>query len=134
MTFLAASPASERIRLAKRGANSVSWEPVNNGATVGQRGSENGVILCDEERTIGARITLERDGDIAPFAITCGIYGWMFHTRFFGTEAGAATAYERMKEALNKILDTIPCSDDLEVEVKSCQVSEAISAFIEQFP
>jgi hypothetical protein len=46
-------------------------------------GSEGGTIVLDEEHGLGARITLEKDGAIAPFTITCGIYGWMAHTRFF---------------------------------------------------
>jgi hypothetical protein len=39
----------------------MSWQPFDNGATVGQRGSEDGVTLRDEEHDLGARITLERD-------------------------------------------------------------------------
>jgi len=42
------------------------------GATLGQKGSESGVILRDEEHPQEARITLERDTRTAPFAITCG--------------------------------------------------------------
>jgi len=46
------------------------------------RGSEGGVIVRDEEHALGARITLETGCGIAPYAITCGIYGWMMHTCF----------------------------------------------------
>jgi hypothetical protein len=112
----------------------MSWAPVENGATVGQRGSENGVILQDDEHELGARITLERDGDNAPFAITCGIYGWMVHTRFFGSEVEASAELERMKEALAAILEIIPSVDDPEGEEKGRRVCEAISAFVDRFP
>ena len=42
--------------------------------------SEGGVILRELEHPDGARIALERGGAVSPFAITCGIYGWMVHT------------------------------------------------------
>ena len=56
------------------------WVAVENGATIGTLGSEGGVIERDEEHADGARITIEQGGTIAPYSITCGIYGWMFHT------------------------------------------------------
>jgi hypothetical protein len=34
-------------------------------------------VIFDQEHELGARITLERNTRAAPFAITCGIYGWM---------------------------------------------------------
>jgi hypothetical protein len=64
-----------------------SWHQFEDGATLGQKGSESGVILRDEEHPQEARITLERDTRTAPFAITCGIYGCMLHTRFFSQES-----------------------------------------------
>ena len=65
----------------------MSWQPFDDGKTIGQRGSEKGIIVGDEEHLEGARVTLEQDGEAAPYAITCGIYGWMVHTRFFGGES-----------------------------------------------
>ncbi|HZL90466.1 MAG TPA: hypothetical protein VFB96_19020 [Pirellulaceae bacterium] len=112
----------------------MAWVPIESGTTVGQAGSENGVVLRDEEHELGARITLERDTVNAPFAITCGIYGWMFHTRYFGGEIEAVEAFERMKDSLGAILGTIPSVDDPHVDVKSRQVCEAISSFVERFP
>ena len=70
------------------------WEPFDNGGTIGQEGSENGTIISDEEHLRGARITLERTTPTAPFAITCGVYGWMVHTRFVSTEAEAIAQFE----------------------------------------
>jgi hypothetical protein len=54
------------------------WYPLHN---IGQKGSEEGIIPRDEEHPQEARIHLERDTRNAPFAITCGIYGCMMHTR-----------------------------------------------------
>jgi hypothetical protein len=82
------------------------WYPFENGATLGQKGSERGTILRDEEHPQEARITLERDARIAPFAITCGIYGCMLHTRFFSLESEATSQYEQMKIALSELLAT----------------------------
>lgn len=51
------------------------WTKAEDGKTIGQVGSENGVIILDEEYLCASRITLERDGIIAPYSITCGVYG-----------------------------------------------------------
>ena len=78
----------------------MTWRSYENGKTVGKQGSEDGTIFRDEEHVEGSRITLERGGHVAPFAITCGIYGWMAHTRFFGSETEAQSEFDAMKEAL----------------------------------
>jgi hypothetical protein len=112
----------------------MAWVLLDGGSTIGQSGSENGIIVRDEEHGLGARITLERDSQHAPFAITCGIYGWMCHTRFFGSEAEAVVEYERMKGGLVGILEGIPRLDDPECDAKGRRVAEEIGAFVEQFP
>ena len=108
------------------------WYPFDGGQTVGQLGLEGGIILRDEEHMDGARITLERGGR-APFSITCGVYGWMVHTRFFSDESEARTEFESMKVALARILDIIPLVEEADDE-KLAAVSDAISNFIERFP
>lgn len=112
----------------------MGWATLENGGTVGSRGSENGVILIDEEHSLGARITLERDGAIAPFSITCGIYGWMLHTRFLDSLARAEADLGKMKDALNVILLSIPREDDPQVDVKMKVVTDSIAAFVHRFP
>jgi hypothetical protein len=97
-------------------------------------GSEGGSVIVDDEHGLGARITLEKDGAIAPFAITCGIYGWMVHTRFFSSLDEAMRAYEAMKPELATILEAIPPTSDPEVDEKSARVSKAISDFVDRFP
>jgi hypothetical protein len=107
-----------------------SWYPFENGATLGQKGSENGEILRDEEHPLEARITLERDGTVAPFAVTCGIYGCMLHTRFFSLEDEACVQYDRMKDALAALLATEqeggPDGYD--------SFLDGVAAFVEAFP
>ena len=113
----------------------MGWVPFDGGSTVGQRGSEEGVVLRDDEHDLGARITLERDcaGGI-PFAITCGIYGWMFHTRFFSSGTEASAEFDQMREVLADILDLIPRVDDPDSGAKCQRVCDAIGEFAARFP
>jgi len=106
------------------------WNAFDNGATLGQRGSEDGVTIRDEEHSLGARITLERDGAIAPFAITCGIYGWMMHTRFFRLETEASSQYDLMRNAIAELLEKASMSSDGGLEV----LTGGVSAFVETYP
>jgi hypothetical protein len=110
------------------------WEPFDTGGTIGQEGSENGTIIRDEEHLRSARITLERDTPTASFAITCGVYDWMVHTRFFAIEADALAQFDAMKGALTEITATIPRTDDPELDAKMGDVSTALTLFIQQYP
>jgi len=76
------------------------WNAVDAGRTLGTTGSEGGVIVRDDEHDAGARITLEEATAIAPFAITCGVYGVMVHTRYFGERVVAERAHDEMRAAL----------------------------------
>src|SRR5215471_20119996 len=111
-----------------------AWYPFDQGSTIGQSGSEDGVIVRDDEHPVGARITLERNAPTAPFTITCGIYGWMVHTRFFRAEAESDAEYESMRDALASILDVVPEVSEVEEDEKVNRVDQAITAFLEQFP
>jgi hypothetical protein len=112
----------------------MSWRAFRDGSSIGVRGSEEGTILLDEEHQDGARITLERNGKTAPFAITCGIYDWMVHTRFFGEETQARQDFEAMKGALDDIVRAIPFLDDPDLEKKWKAVISAIYEFVERYP
>jgi hypothetical protein len=81
------------------------WVEYNGGATIGTTGSEDGVIIADEEHTEGGRITLERDGRTAPFSVTCGVYGMTAHTTFHGALDEAAAQYEAMRAEIGRLLD-----------------------------
>jgi len=108
------------------------WQSFDSGATVGQPGSEGGVIVRDEEHEAGARATLERDCGSVPWTVTCGVYGWFFHTRFLGSEAEAE--FPAMLNGLAAILDIIPRVDDPDADAKMGVVSQAISEFVARFP
>jgi hypothetical protein len=61
------------------------WTKFDKGSSIGTTGSEGGKITEDFECIDGARVTIEKDGDIAPYSVTLGIYGLMFHTHFAST-------------------------------------------------
>ena len=71
---------------------------------IGKRGSEGGVILRDEEYDQSCRTTLERCPKY--YAVTCGVYGSMVHTAFFG-ENEYETRYEEMKRDLQQFIDRV---------------------------
>ena len=79
------------------------WGDFDGGRTLGTVGSEKGAIVLDQEHPEGLRITLERGGATAPWAITCGIYGQFLHTAFADTEEQARSMLESMKHELLEI-------------------------------
>ena len=88
--------------------------------------------MRDEEYSLGARISLERDCRTAPFAITCGIYGWMLHTRFFSSKFEAETQYEAMKSALAMLLEV--AEKTAEIDGGRRVMMAGVSKFVEVFP
>jgi len=103
----------------------MEWVGFDNGATIGKIGSESGMIIQDSEHPLGARITLERGGNIAPYSITCGVYGCMCHTRFFSTESEAVSEFNLMATALDSILQASTTGDSL---------IDDVGKFVEEFP
>ncbi len=108
------------------------WHPSESGETIGQKGSEEGIVVRDEEHPLGARITLEREARIAPFAITCGIYGWMMHTRYFSSEAEAETQYDLMKTSLSELLEA--AEQTAEIDGGRQVMFDGIDEFIGTYP
>jgi hypothetical protein len=81
------------------------WYPFDKGRTVGTIGFEMGIIVMDEEHGAGLRVTLERDGGVAPWSITCGIYGSFAHTAFATSEEEGRNKYSEMRSALVAITE-----------------------------
>jgi hypothetical protein len=100
------------------------WRETENGMA-----SEGGVVVRHEEYWedgASAGITLERDCQhSAPVAITCGVYGWMVHTRYFGSLAAAEVAAEEMKPSLVDLVH-VALSGDLS--------GDPFKAFVNRFP
>lgn len=107
------------------------WNPYESGTTINTEGSEGGIVVLDDEHSDGARVTLERDCPSGvPFAITCGVYGLMVHTRFLGNEVEARTQYDQMKTDLASFVEQLPdCQDGVPEGV-----SEVLSDFVEKYP
>ncbi len=111
-----------------------NWSDYDAGYSVGTVGADGGAIVRDEEHESGARITLEEEGSSAPFAVTCGVYGWMMHTRYFSEESEADDEYDRMKNELDEILESIPAEkENLDEETES-EIWEKIELFMETYP
>ncbi len=84
------------------------WIDCDNGANIGDIGSENGIIIQDEEYKSCCRITLEKCEKY--YAITCGVYGAMVHTAFCGDNF--STVYENMKKDLSSFIDKETTNDE----------------------
>ncbi len=110
-----------------------NWREYDAGFSIGTSGADGGAIVRDDEHAGGARITLEEESSFAPFAITCGIYGWMFHTRYFSDETEADNEFERMKIDLDAILQSIPDQNDADEDALAAVAAE-ISDFVEKYP
>ena len=87
------------------------WHVYNEGWSIGSSGND-GVVLRDEEYASDARITLEYDNAKHRVAITCGIYGEMVHTRYFGARPEAERAFDEMKPALVDLVASDRQPDD----------------------
>jgi len=110
------------------------WTPFEEGASIGQAGTEGGVLLRDDEHPWGARITLERGAGAVPFAITCGIYGWMVHTCWIPTLEQAESEFAQMRDAISEIVEMIPLSSDPLADEKIRAVGAAMDRFLLRFP
>ena len=108
------------------------WYVFKNCESIGQTGSESELILRDEEHGDGARVTLERVSSNL-FTITCGIYGWMVHTRFFDSEKAGQLGFDETKDELGEILTLIALEG--EATDQNMRVAEdAIADFVERCP
>jgi hypothetical protein len=104
-----------------------NWFAYDNGSTIGSMGAEGGTVLRDEEHELGARLTLKRGGNYV--SVSCSIYGWMDHTRFFGTVADAQREYLLMKPPLANMVENI-----LSAGKSDLKMWEAIADFVRRFP
>lgn len=83
------------------------WYIFDNSNSIGKKGSEGGIILSDFENSNGARITIEQDGNIAPFSVTIAIYNLMFHTYFCDSEIDAIFFRKETIERIDEIFELL---------------------------
>lgn len=93
--------------------NNQRWTKFDKGSSIGTTGSEGGKITEDFECIDGARVTIEKGGDIAPYSVTLGIYGLMFHTHFASSEIEAK---KFMDFAMKKIEEIFALYETIESE------------------
>jgi hypothetical protein len=111
-----------------------TWQPFEDGETIGIKGAEGGKIIADEQIEGGARITLEQDCLRAPYAITCVVYGWAYHTRFLADGGTAQQAYNEMKDALAEIVKLMPHDMEGEETPDADAMEQAVEDFMVRFP
>jgi hypothetical protein len=104
-----------------------NWFEYNGGQSIGSISSEGGEILRDEEHVFGARVTLKRGSKY--IFISCNVYGWMDHTRFFGSITEAQREYTLMKSSAGNIVENI-----LSAGKGDLKMWEAIAEFVRRFP
>lgn len=107
-----------------------TWQPYQGGSTLGLQGSEGGTITWDEEYAGAVRLTLEQDESRSFYAVTCGVSGWLVHTRFFGSINEATDAFAEMRPALEELLARLP---DAPSRDTVRQGGELLSAFVARF-
>ena len=110
-----------------------NWYDYDDGYSLGTSGAGGGAIVRDAEHKQGARITLEEESSLAEFAVTCGVYGWLFHTRLFDDAAEANEAFDAMKDELGEIMKITP-PDETASEAEQKDFAEELALFVERFP
>ena len=104
-----------------------NWFAYDDGKSIGKISPDGGEILHDDRHPLGARITLKRSEKFV--SVTCSIYGWMDHTRFFGTVFDARREFVLMKYAIDQIMEVISTGG-----TNNLNGWEAISEFVRRFP
>src|SRR5512141_1156990 len=104
-----------------------NWLAYDKGKSIGNVSAEGGVTLRDEEHARGGRVTLKQGKTF--ISVSCHIYGWMDHTRFFYTIADAQREYVIMKNILGSMMDDI-----LPGGAGDIKMWEAIADFVRRFP
>ncbi|MDD2923063.1 MAG: hypothetical protein PHQ36_12330 [Anaerolineales bacterium] len=104
-----------------------NWFAYDDGRSIGEVSAEGGVILRDEEHKRGGRMTLKQGKTF--ISVSCHIYKWMDHTRFFGSVNEAQREYVIMKNILGSMMDDI-----LATGANDLKMWEAIADFVRRFP
>lgn len=108
------------------------WYLFSNGETFDQIGSEAGKIIEDIENLNGARITIEKETDIAPYAVTIGVYGLLFHTHYTGTEELAKQFAAETKNRIDKLFEHLSISKENQNDIWEKVYNKLIDSICEQ--
>ncbi|MBC8143445.1 MAG: hypothetical protein H7Y38_18610 [Armatimonadetes bacterium] len=116
-----------------------TWQPYEDGATMGQTGLVGGIITRDEElgdpeepEDADARLTIETVPD--GFAVTANLYGgWLQETARFGSESEAQSAFDAAKSELFHLADLIPDEEDGNIDAAVATLNREVAAFATAF-
>lgn len=106
------------------------WINFDEGKSIGEKGSDGGTIIRDEENIFGARVSLEENGQIAPFSITLGIYGVMFHTQFFSSLSQGQKCFELFKEKIELAIDHFNNNDEMDRDSWNAKYDEIMDEIL----
>lgn len=104
-----------------------NWFEYDDGRSIGEVGAEGGEILRDEEHVHGARVTLKRASNY--ISVSCNVYGWIDHTRFFNSISEAQREYLLMRSSVGNMVENI-----LAAGKGDLKMWEAIAEFVRRFP
>lgn len=104
-----------------------NWVEYKQGGSIGSISAEGGVILVDEEHESGGRMTLKQGKTF--LSVSCHIYGWIDHTRFFHSLSEAKREYILMQKFMTHMLQDILAEGADEIKMW-----EAIASFVRKFP
>lgn len=115
-------------------SDDATWQPYQAGTTLGMTGSEGGTITWDEQYADRVRLTMEQDESRSFFAITCGVTGWLVHTRFFGSREEAFAAFQELRPALVELLCRLPGDEPRSSRDAAREGGPLLAAFVARFP
>jgi len=88
------------------------WYTYDEGKTIGSSGEEGGAIITDLEHIHGARIMVEQDSPMAPFVITFGIYGLLFHTYSRTQSTQVTDTVQWLRSKINNVFTLYELPED----------------------
>lgn len=115
-------------------SETTSWQPFEGGSTLGLPGSQGGTISWDEQYAGQLRLTLEQDESRSFYAITCGITGWLVHSRFFGSASEAFAAFDELRPALVELWTQLPEGGPRSTPDAARKGGPLLAAFLGRFP
>ena len=85
----------------------LEWIAYKNNETLGKRGSQDGIIIFDEELPNNCRLTIEKMNDGSYIRI-CDIYADSFRFSFFSDESEALKSSEELKKEIAEWIHLYP--------------------------
>ena len=104
-----------------------NWFSYGNGDRVSSVSADGGVVLRDEVHEAGVRLTMKRCKSCV--SVSCSIYGWMHHIRFFDTVTDAQREFLLMKPPLANMVENILSAGKCDLKTW-----DAIAEFVRLFP